>query len=208
MIIELIPTGIQESNILCHRARPVLAPVVSHSILDGQQIIDKDTSRFVARTLSPRGEGRVKCTCSRINQTTMMNRDILQHRVTLNHVCPSHGQKERVLFLLKRWLFCNWMISFSFRVSKGGGGFSISPHLDFRPIVPFGSPIYTLLLNVQLRLRSKSVGDVIENAQKELFGLLRERKGSYSDTLPNGDTILHVSEFSCLLKAGPNVIGP
>lgn len=160
-------------------------------------MFDEDAKCLAASALSLSNKRRVSCTCSRISQTAFLNRTATQLGTGRDHACPYHDRGDRVTWLLKRWNFCNWVFSFSIQISltviKGAGGYSISPSLHFRATVPMSSPIFSLLFNAQKRLRSEAAGPVIESAQQELLGLLRQGKGSYSDTLANGDTILHVS---------------
>lgn len=202
--MQLLTARIKESNLLCHVVDPILTPDWLQYLTDHQKSFDKDAKRLTGKAQSYRGKSRARCTCFRINQTTQLNCEFLQYPALRNHTCPIHDQKKRTFFLFKRWILFNWMVSISIRVSlntkKGAGGFSISPHLSFRATVTASSPIFYLLLEVQKSLRHKEAGAAIENAQKELHRLLRERKGSYSDTLPNGDTILHVSQFQSLPK--------
>jgi hypothetical protein len=192
----------QECNLLCHGARPaVLAPALLRSCLDTQQKFDKHVGNLIAGAQSQRRKSRIRCTCSRRNQPLFFERGIHQQPTTHDDACPFHNQNRAIIVLFRRWTFCSWILSFSIQASltitKGAGGFSISPHLEFRAIVPVDSPVFRLLLDTQTDLMSQAARDVIENTQKKLLGLLQEGQGSYSDTLPDGDTILHVSK-SCL----------
>ncbi|KAE8418025.1 hypothetical protein BDV36DRAFT_308977 [Aspergillus pseudocaelatus] len=81
----------------------------------------------------------------------------------------------------------------------GAGGFSISPEIHFRPIVSTESPVFCLLWETEKYLKSEIIGPEIESAQKKLLGLFEEGKGTHLDTLPNGNTILHVSLLEFLL---------
>ena len=194
-----------QENLLCHGARPaVLAPALLRSILDTQQKFDKDVGNLVPESQSHRRKSRAICTCSRRNQPLFLKRRVHQQLTPHDNACPFHNEKRRIIVLFRRWTFCSWVLSFSIQASltitKGAGGFSISPHLEFRAIVPVNSPVFRLLLDTQADLMSHTAGDVIENTQKKLLGLLQEGQGSYSDTLSDGDTILHVSEFCLYLK--------
>jgi hypothetical protein len=80
----------------------------------------------------------------------------------------------------------------SLQIAIGAGGLIISPKLEFQPVVPYDSPAFTLLRTVEASFKLGFNESVIQDTQKMLFELFREGKASPSDTLPNGQTILHV----------------
>jgi hypothetical protein len=125
-----------------------------------------------------------------------LNRQFARQPAILNQACPVHDQIERTTLFLKRWTiynrFLGYTIQISLDITKGAGGLAISPHLEFRATVPTDSPIFSLLSNTEGALKSETVGRTLEDTQQKLFKLLREGKGSWSDTLPNGNTILYV----------------
>ncbi|KAL4862656.1 hypothetical protein BDV12DRAFT_190252 [Aspergillus spectabilis] len=82
-------------------------------------------------------------------------------------------------------------VSASLIIQKEAGGFSLSPNLQFRPIVPAESPVFCLLREAEKGLKSPIAGIEIERAKQKLLVLLVNGKGACLDTLPNGDTILH-----------------
>jgi hypothetical protein len=90
----------------------------------------------------------------------------------------------------------------SFSSTRGAGGFSISPRLEFRAIVPTSSEIFLALSRAEDNFKSQDVSVIIQDTQKTLFELIRGGKASISDALGNGDTILHVSkDLLCILQA-------
>jgi hypothetical protein len=99
--------------------------------------------------------------------------------------------------LLHRRIFCRWALRISLETSftstVGAGGFSISPKLEFRAIVPKNCEIFSALYDAEHSLMSQDVSTVIQNTQKALFEAFREGKASKSDALQSGNTILHVS---------------
>lgn len=80
----------------------------------------------------------------------------------------------------------------SFSSTRGAGGFSISPRLGFRAIVPANSEIFLLLFRAEKSLKTRDVSGIINETQKALFGKILGGEGSISDALDNGNTILHV----------------
>jgi len=101
------------------------------------------------------------------------------------------------MILLHRQIFCRWALRISLETSfsstVGAGGFSISPKLEFRAIVPLNSEIFSALYDAEKSFKSQDVSTVIQNTRKALFEAFREGKASKSDALRSGDTILHVS---------------
>lgn len=154
----------------------MLAPALLRSLLDDQQTFGEYTGSSVAKRQPRRAEGLVGCTCSCRSQSAFLNRESLQHPINWNQVCPMHGQYERTALLFKCWTLCNHFLSYTIQVSlnitKGAGGFSISPHLEFHAIVPISSPVFSLLSNAEDGLRSETVGITLENTQTKLFALL------------------------------------
>lgn len=92
---------------------------------------------------------------------------------------------------------CNRLFGFSvlacLQITFGAGGLAISPKLEFQPVVSKDSPAFTLLRSAEQSFNLGFNKSVIQDTHKMLFELFREGKASPSDTLPNGETILHVS---------------
>jgi hypothetical protein len=193
----LLTTGLKESNIACISARPIAAPALLRSLLDDQKMAGESTGSLMAKRQPHRAGDLIRCTCSRWSQSASLNRQSARQPASLNQACPVNDQDERTTLSLKRWTLYNRFLGYTIRITlhitKGAGGLAISPNLVFRATVPTEAPIFRLLSNAEDVLESETVGITLENTQRKLFELLREGKGSWSDTLPNGDTILHVS---------------
>jgi hypothetical protein len=84
-------------------------------------------------------------------------------------------------------------------MTNGAGGFSISPKLHFRAVVPKDSPAFKLLDKYSHFMVEQGE---IRRTHQALFELFHAGRASPTDTLENGDTLLHVrqtSGFSLLL---------
>jgi hypothetical protein len=196
MMIRLLTASLKESNIASVRPRPIVAPALLRSLLDDQKMAAESTGFLMAKSQPHRAGDLIGCRCSRWNQSVPLNRQFARQSAILNRACPVHNQYEYNTLFFKRWTLYNrllgYTIQFSLDITKGAGGLAISPHLEFRATVPTYSPIFRLLSNTEDGLKSETVGRTLENTQQKLFELLQEGKGSWSDTLPNGNTILHV----------------
>lgn len=139
----------------------------------------------------------MRCACTHRSSAFSSGRISGNYFAGNNAECTFHTENERVITLFKRRTFYIWALKLSvqasFTITKGAGSFSISPSLVFRAIVPVDSPVFSLLMDAEKELESQAVGATIENIHRKVFELYREGKASYMDTLPNGDTILHVS---------------
>ncbi|KAL4908565.1 hypothetical protein BDW74DRAFT_188501 [Aspergillus multicolor] len=112
------------------------------------------------------------------------------------HVCPLYKNNQTIVLFSKQWIISNKIFKLSILASltiqKGAEGFSISPNLQFRPIVPSDSPVFRLLWETEKNLKSRMAGTEIERTQKKLLRLFMEGEGAHLGTLPDGNTILHV----------------
>jgi hypothetical protein len=99
--------------------------------------------------------------------------------------------------ILYRRIFCRWALRVSLEISYsstfGAGGFSISPKLEFRAIVPKESQIFICLHTAEESLKSRDVSTVIQNTYNALIEAFCAGEASMTDTLQSGDGILHVS---------------
>jgi hypothetical protein len=82
-------------------------------------------------------------------------------------------------------------------MTHGAGGFSISPKLHFRAVVPKDSPAFKLVgkYGRHHRYLHMEKGE-IRRTHQALFELFRAGRASPTDTLENGDTLLHVRHIS------------
>ena len=90
----------------------------------------------------------------------------------------------------------------SFSSTRGAGGFSISPRIGFRAIVPANSEIFLVLFRAEKSLKTRDVSGIINDTQNALFGKILGGEGSISDALDNGNTILHV-RFAWYISSFP-----
>ncbi|KAE8387079.1 hypothetical protein BDV23DRAFT_196003, partial [Aspergillus alliaceus] len=180
-----------ELNIRRTQARSVPTIASLSSISDIQRGDDDNVGSL---TISRYRKYRNRCMCSHHNQSQLSGWGDLEARH--EYVCPFHRQDKRIFSIFKRWVFCNRILKLSIRASitvqMGAGGFFISPKIHFRPIVSAESPVFCLLRETEKCLKSEMIGPEIEGAQKKLLALFAEGKGAPLDTLPNGDTILHM----------------
>ncbi|KAJ5682576.1 hypothetical protein N7462_005741 [Penicillium macrosclerotiorum] len=111
--------------------------------------------------------------------------------------CQLHAKSKKIITLLHRQLLRGWALRISLEISfsstVGAGGFSISPKLDFRAVVPVNSEVFSVLYDAEKSFRTQDVYALILETQEALFKAFREGKASKSDALQSGDTILHVS---------------
>lgn len=115
--------------------------------------------------------------------------------------CPLHAFLQRAERLEAGFTFCNRYLGFSLQVAlsltKGAGGFSISPRLEFRAIVPFDSPAFSFIHEIGVRAHSRDchpqdVLDSLESAPRHLLELFSDGKAAPSQINPAGHTLLHV----------------
>jgi hypothetical protein len=190
-VTQLLTTCTKESKFLRFEASQFLTPALLRPILDNHQTSDKATGRSMATGHVQRKTPRMRCSCPSCNCST--------YSVGTAYCsgCEVLAQDKRVISLFKKRTFHTWNLNFSVRASltitKGAGCFTISPHIEFRSVVPLDSPVFSLLKDTEKGLGSPKADFVIGSTHKKLLQLFRERKASYSDTLSNGDTILHVS---------------
>ena len=95
-----------------------------------------------------------------------------------------------------RRMFCNKILRFSASVSleitTGAGGLAISPKLEFHALVPWDSPAFQLIWDAYKNLILQSNASTIQETHRKLFELFDEKRALQSDTLADGNTILHV----------------
>jgi hypothetical protein len=78
-------------------------------------------------------------------------------------------------------------------MTRGAGGFSISPSLRYTRIVPLDSPAFALLnINMDNFVTAKEMQACFDICIRELSRLYSERKALPHDVDQYGNTILHV----------------
>jgi hypothetical protein len=197
---QLLTTCTKESNFLRFETSQFLTPALLRSILDNHQTSDKATGRSMANGYVQCKAPRMRCSCPSCNWSTCSVGGALKSGTTYYSGREVLAQDRRVISLFKQRTFHTWILKFSVQASltitKGAGCFTISPHIEFRSVVPLDSPVFSLLEDTEKGLGSPKADFVIRSTHKKLLQLFREGKAPYSDTLPNGDTILHVSGLS------------
>ncbi|KAJ6129056.1 hypothetical protein N7512_001836 [Penicillium capsulatum] len=178
------------------RTRPILTPTLLRSALESKQDLDQATVDAMRRLRSLQEPLRPRCSCDHSSQAALFKR-VYANVMAYSGICEVHKKSGTTILLLKQRIFWQWVLRLSLEVSfsstNGAGGFSISPKIEFRAIVPVNSQIFGLLLGARKGLESQEVSLVIKDIQKKVFETFREGKASPSDALGNSDTILHMN---------------
>jgi hypothetical protein len=120
--------------------------------------------------------------------------------------CPWRSSSEIVDTLGAKYVFCartlGYSLAVTMSVTRGTGGFPISPHLQFRAVVSVKSPAFSLFSScLAEEILTTDIPDHIEMMLKELHNLFRDGKAAPTDVLANGETLLHVGSLSSMLIA-------
>lgn len=188
----------QESHIIASGTQLISNPGFLQSQLDTQQDLDTGLKGLSTIVYSRETRPRMRCKCP-CRYPTPASAAYIESKYALSHRngCPLHESGSRTISFVMNRTICNRLLRFSvlasLQITAGAGGLAISPKLEFRPVVPEDSPAFTLLRGVEASFKSGFNRSVIQDTNKRLFELFREGKASPSDTLPNGETILHVS---------------
>lgn len=157
----------------------------------------EDNNDTVSARAPQRRESWNRCTCPYRSRSTFVPWETSM--AASQRVCPFHKNDQKLVLFSKRWIINNRILKFSVSASltirKAAEGVSISPNLQFRPVVASESPVFCLLRETETNLKSRMAGIELERAQRKLLRIFMNGEGSYLDTLPNGNTILHVSFF-------------
>ncbi|KAL3470051.1 hypothetical protein BJX99DRAFT_240167 [Aspergillus californicus] len=179
-----------ESHIKANSGKPITTPKLLKSLLDTQEENNKAMTSLLPKLQRLRVKKKApRCRCDRVGAQSRAHRPW----------CPLQNQSRDLVSLNFRHNFCNRFLGFSITTSltmtKGAGGFSISPNLQFRAVVPEDSPAFSLLQSVfrsYIFDISPMIGkSEIRRTHQELFELFHTGLASPTDTLENGDTILH-----------------
>ncbi|KAL9118762.1 MAG: hypothetical protein Q9187_004691 [Circinaria calcarea] len=110
--------------------------------------------------------------------------------------CPLYDEIESERLVGMSISYCGTLLMGAIRASismtRGAGGFSISPSLTFSPVVPSTAPAFALL-NIRFT-RDTTVNDMQQTYNirlQQLSRLYSERKASPHDTDQDGNTVLH-----------------
>ena len=91
--------------------------------------------------------------------------------------------------------FLSGAIEASIAITRGAGGFSISPGLQCARVVPASNPAFELVDRISNRIRETDIGGLqlaLEAGIQDLARLYRDGKASPYDVDLEGDTLLHV----------------
>jgi hypothetical protein len=117
--------------------------------------------------------------------------------------CPLYARAERTDTLGAKYTYCSKAlgnsISVAISITRGAGGFAISPWLEFRAVVSEDSPAFDLFsYNTLLRKTKIDITGGAECILRQLHQLFQEGRASPRDILPDGSTLLHVSTFNII----------
>ncbi|PYI01492.1 hypothetical protein BO78DRAFT_401250 [Aspergillus sclerotiicarbonarius CBS 121057] len=110
--------------------------------------------------------------------------------------CPLYVSEQRVIHLGTRYVICNRLLRFSvnasLNIAYGAGGLSINPQLNFRAVVPDDAPVFKALSDAVKKMHKSPDTAIIDDTTKVILQLFRAGKASPTDSLSDGQTILHV----------------
>lgn len=112
--------------------------------------------------------------------------------------CPLYARGERTDILGAKYTSCSKAlgnsIAVAISITRGAGGFAISPQLQFRAVVSNDSPAFALLsYESAFRTPMKDVDKRADLILKQMYQLFQDGKASPTDVLSDGRTLLHVS---------------
>jgi hypothetical protein len=112
--------------------------------------------------------------------------------------CPLYARAERIDTLGAKYTYCSKTlgnsIAVAISITRGAGGFAISPWLQFRAVVSKDSPAFALLSHESaFRTPGKDVEKCADVILNQMYRLFEEGKALPTDVLSNGETLLHVS---------------
>jgi hypothetical protein len=112
--------------------------------------------------------------------------------------CPLYSRAERIDTLGAKYTYCSKAlgnsIAIAISITRGAGGFAISPWLQFRAVVSEDSPAFALLdPESAFRPLGKDIETCADLILKQMYKLFQEGKASPTDVLTDGRTLLHVS---------------
>jgi hypothetical protein len=166
-------------------------PKLLRSLMDNQ----KENEDTVLNTIG-HYRRRLRCRDSSEAATSQDRRTEEKFGQALRSWFPSKRQSRDILSLVHRHTVCNrflrYSVTASITVTRGAGGFAINPSLQFRRVVAWDSPAFGLLRKVHIGWSDPTRPSVIQDTHRALFALFEARLASPTDTLENGETLLHV----------------
>lgn len=159
-----------------------------------------------ARRWSPQSLG--SCNCPKRKKTAgywIGNTNIFMRFVdSSKHCrnCPFRFRSTKARMIGLGYFYPNRFLAHAIQatlsLTTGAGGFSISPQLSFRALVPRNSPAFSLVgfgrLGAYMHESNgtSSFSEYVENALKSLYRLFEDKKASPTDTTAEGETLLIV----------------
>jgi hypothetical protein len=112
--------------------------------------------------------------------------------------CPLYACAERTDTFGAKYTYCSKAlgnsIAVAISITRGAGGFAISPWLQFRAVVSEDSPAFSLLSQESAcRTPWKDIEKCADMILKQMYQLFQDGKASPTDVLSDGRTLLHVS---------------
>lgn len=121
--------------------------------------------------------------------------------------CPFRFDSSKVMMIGFRRFYSGRFLAHTIRgmvtFTTGEGGYSISPQLNFRALVPDDSPAFKLLakenlINIMNGSLPESLIEYFENTLQLLYQLFENKKASPTDINASGETLLSVNaRYSC-----------
>jgi hypothetical protein len=111
--------------------------------------------------------------------------------------CPLYARAERIDTLGTKYTYCSKTlgnsIAVAISITRGAGGFAISPWLQFRAVVSEDSPAFALLSwESAYRAPEEDIERYVDVILNQMYQLFQEGKALPTDILTNGRTLLHV----------------
>ena len=112
--------------------------------------------------------------------------------------CPLYARAGQIDTLGAKYTYCSKAlgnsIAVAISITRGAGGFAISPWLQFRAVVSRDSPAFALLsVKSAYETPLKDCERCADLILKQMYQLFQDGKASPTDVLSDGRTLLHVS---------------
>lgn len=104
---------------------------------------------------------------------------------------------QHTMGISARYTICNRLLGISVNVmmtlTKGAGAFSISPTIQFRPIVANDFPAFRLLKEARDNANGVNSSEILNKTRGALIQMIQKREVAPTEQLADGTTLLHVS---------------
>ncbi|KAL1970379.1 hypothetical protein VTN77DRAFT_5539 [Rasamsonia byssochlamydoides] len=194
-------------------------PMLHQSLCNQQQQLQNEMqceirstkrgTQAISRLYRREASRALECTCSRrslVHQhshASVRQKPFYGLRASAHdRSCPLYAFLQRAEHLEAGFTLINSYLGFSLQVvlslTRGAGGCSISPRLNFRSIVPFDSPAFSCIKKIHSMLcdhdrHQQDILDSLKSAPQRLLELFSDGKAAPSDLNPYGETLLHVA---------------